>query len=103
MSDLKATDAKILSDNAVLQATLIATKAFTDATQAAIILAAEAGAYNLNVAVPGGLNLQTIILLFQGLGYTMEWLTNNTSLTLDWQNPSVPTIIVSSPSTNAIP
>lgn len=103
MSDLTAVNAKNLSDTAVLKATIVATQVFTDATQVAIQAAASAQAYSVNVAVPGGVNIDSITKFFQRLGYTIEWLTNNTSLTLDWQNPNVPNTVPSTPSTNAIP
>lgn len=103
MSDLKASDAKTLSDTAIINATKIATKAFTDATQQAIIDAANAQAFRITVTVPGGVNNASITLLFQSLGYTLEWLSNGTSLMLDWQNPNVPNVIFSTPSHNIIP
>lgn len=102
MSNLLASDAKILSDNAVIAATQVATKTFTDATQQAVNAAALTGAYNVSVAVPGGIDLDTVTKLFQGLGYTLQYLTNQTQLTLDWQNPNVQNTIVSTANNQTI-
>lgn len=96
-TNVRAIDAKKLSDTAVIEATKIATKAFTDATQQAIVDAANAQAYSLTVSVPGGINLDTVTILFQSLGYTLEYLTNATFLKLDWLNPNVSNIILSTP------
>jgi hypothetical protein len=102
MSNLLATDAKALSDAAVINATSVATQAFIAGLDTAIQTAANTGAYRVTVAVPGGLNLDTITAAFQAAGYTIQYLANNTSLTLDWQNPNNQNTIPSTANANTI-
>lgn len=83
---LTASDAKLLADNAVLNAKKVATDAWLTNASLQITAAANAGSYKLDLPYdPSVVNKDQIIRqLSVTLGYTT--IDNGTQVTADWQS-----------------
>lgn len=84
---LNAQDAKLIADEAVLQAKKVATDAWLVAASAGITAAAKAGAYSTSFAYDNTVNTDQIIKqLSTVLGYTVIILTSTGYINVNWQS-----------------